>query len=176
MLPPLKLTEPESITLQELAEHHPYPDFRRRALGILALGRGHPFAVVADILGVTLPTPYNWAKAWHDKGLMGLLNGHQGGAPAKLTAALLDTAEAIARAAPCTLAQIDQALRERHPDAPPFSLDCLANGLKKRGLSFTRTRLALKKTLPRPVQGRTRQPQALPGRGPGGQIEPVLPG
>jgi transposase len=145
MLPPLTLTEPETITLQELADHHLYPDFRRRALGILALGKGHPFAVVADILGVALPTPYNWAKAWNAKGLVGLLDGHQGGAPAKLTAALLDTAEAIARAAPCTLAQIDQALRERHSDAPPFSLDCLASGLRNRGLSFTRTRLSLKK-------------------------------
>ncbi len=145
MLPPLELTEPESITLQELADHHPYADFRRRALGILALGKGHPPRVVADILGVTLPTPYNWAKAWHAKGLVGLLDGHQGGAPAKLTAVLLDTAEAVARGAPCTLAQIDQALRERHPDAPPFSLDCLASGLKKRGLSFKRTRLSLKK-------------------------------
>ena len=145
MLPPLELTEPESITLQELADHHPYADFRRRALGILALGKGHPFAVVADILGVTLPTPYNWAKSWKANGLVGLMDGHQGGAPAKLTAALLDTAEAAASAAPCTLAQIDQALREHHPDAPPFGLDCLANVLKKRGLSFTRTRLSLKK-------------------------------
>lgn len=127
-------------------------------MGILALGKGHPFAVVADILGVTLPTPYNWVKAWKAKGLVGLLDGHHGGAPAKLTAALLDTAEAVARAAPCTLAQLDQALREHHPDAPAFSLDCLANGLKKRGLSFKRTRLSLKKTLSRPVQGRTGQP------------------
>ena len=104
MLPSLELTEPERMTLQELAEHHPYTDFRRRALGILALGKGHPFSVAADILGVSLPTSYNWAKAWETKGLVGLLNGHQGGAPAKLTAALLDTAEAIARAAPCASA------------------------------------------------------------------------
>jgi len=126
-------------------------------LGILALGKKHPFSVVADILGVTLPTPYNWAKAWKAKGLVGLLDGHQGGAPAKLTAALLDTAEAIARATPCTLAQIDQALRERHPDAPPFSLDCLASGLKNRGLSFTRTRLSLKKNAA-PTSSRPRKP------------------
>ncbi|CAD6874949.1 hypothetical protein [Methylomonas fluvii] len=64
MLPPFELSEAECMTLQELAEHHPYPDFRRRALGLLALAKGHAFAVVADILGVTLPTPYNWAKAW----------------------------------------------------------------------------------------------------------------
>ncbi len=157
MLPPLELTEPESITLQEFADHHPYADFRRRALGILALGKGHPFAVVADILGVTLPTPYNWVKAWKAKGLVGLLDEHQGGAPAKLTAELLDTAEAVARAAPCTLAQIDQALREHHPDAPPFNLDCLASGLKSRGLSFKRTRLSLKKNAA-PTSSRPRKP------------------
>ncbi len=145
MLSPIVLTEPERLTLQELAAHHLFADFRRRALGLLALNKGHPFALVADILGVTLPTPYNWARAWTAKGLMGLLDGHQGGAPAKLTPALLDTAEAVARAAPCTLAQIDGTVREAHPDAPPFSLACLAKGLKKRGLSCTRTRLTLKK-------------------------------
>lgn len=98
MLPPLELTEAERVTLQELADHRPYPDFRRRALGILALAKGQPFPWVAEILGVSLPTPYNWAKAWQAKGLMGLLGGHQGGAPVKLTAEWLDTAEAMARA------------------------------------------------------------------------------
>lgn len=87
MLPPLKLTEAECLTFQELAEHHPYPDYRRRALGMLALSKGHPFPLVAEILGVSLPTPYNWLKAWHRHDLMGLLNGHKGGAPAKLTVA-----------------------------------------------------------------------------------------
>ena len=102
MLPPLELTDPETLTLQELAEHHPYSDFRRRALGLLALAKGHSFSVVADILGVTLPTPYNWLKAWQRQGLMGLLNGHQGGAPSKLKPIWLDTAEGIARESPCT--------------------------------------------------------------------------
>lgn len=145
MLPPLKLTEAECITFQELADHHPYPDYRRRALGLLALAKGHPFPLVAEILGVTLPTPYNWLKAWNRHGLMGLLNGHQGGAPAKLTQELLDTAEQIARSSPRTLAQIERQLREIHPDAPPFSLDRLSVHLKKRGLSFIRTRHSLKK-------------------------------
>jgi transposase len=168
MLPPLTLTEPECITLQELADHHPFPDCRRRALGILALAKGHPYPLVAEVLGVTLPTPYNWAKAWRTRGLAGLLGGHQGGAPAKLTAALVDTAEAIARAAPCTLAQIDQGLRETHPDAPTFSLDSLAAHLKRRGLSFTRTRLTLKKnaapTSSRPHRPTSSVAKRRPGR------------
>jgi hypothetical protein len=37
MLPSFELSEPESINLQELAEHHPYPDFRLRVLRLLAL-------------------------------------------------------------------------------------------------------------------------------------------
>ena len=149
MLLPLELTEPECITLQELADHHPYPDFRRRALGILALAKGHPYALIAEILGVTAPTPYNWAKAWRARGLMGLLSGHLGGAPRKLTAELLDSAEQIARESPCTLAEIERRLREIHPQAPPFSRDCLAMNLKQRGFSFKRTRLSLKKNATR---------------------------
>lgn len=141
----LELNETERLTLQELSVHHRYADFRRRALGILALAKGHPLPLVADILGVTPQTVYHWAKTWRTVGLMGLLQGHQGGAPAKLTAALLDTAEAMARTAPATLAEIARQVHATHPEAPDFSLDRLSAGLRARGLSFTRTRLSLKK-------------------------------
>lgn len=141
----IELSEAERITLQALADNHPYPDFHRRSLGVLALAKGHPFSLVAEILGVTLQTAYNWAKTWRTLGLMGMLNGHNGGAPTKLTAELLDTAECIARSEPCTLGEIARQLREIHPAAPEFSLDRLSAGLKARGLSFTRTRLSLKK-------------------------------
>ena len=130
MLPPLELTEAECITFQELAEHHPYPDFRRRALGMLALEKATIFRWLQKYSGVSPATPYNWLRTWNKQGLMGLLNGHQGGAPAKLTKELIDTAEQIARSSPCTLAQIEQRLREIHPEAPPFSLDRLSVHLK----------------------------------------------
>jgi hypothetical protein len=86
------------------------------------------------------------------------------------------TAEQIAHASPCTLAQIDQRLREIHPGAPPFSLDCLSTNLKKRGLSFTRTRLSLKKNAAPDSSKPRGKPDALPGGGTGGKIEPVLTG
>lgn len=101
------MKEPECITLQELSEHHPYLDFSRRALGLLALNNVHSFSVVSEILGVSVPTPYNWVNVWRSEGLMGLLGGHQGGAPLKLSPEQLETGEQIARFSPLTLAEID---------------------------------------------------------------------
>ncbi|MGZ5053781.1 MAG: helix-turn-helix domain-containing protein [Methylobacter sp.] len=63
MSKPLELAEFERLTLQELSEHHPCPDFRRRALGVLALAKGHSPPLVAEILAVTPQTVYNWANA-----------------------------------------------------------------------------------------------------------------
>ena len=143
------MTEAERLTLEELSRNHPFRDFRPRALGLLALSKGHRPRLVAEILGVTFQTVYNWEKGWRTLGLMGLLNGHKGGRPAKLTAAMLDTAEAVARAEPCGLREIARRVKEAHPGAPAFSLDRLAVGLKARGLSWKRTRLSLKKSVAR---------------------------
>lgn len=140
-----ELTEAERLTLEELSRNHPFRDLRPRALGVLALGKGHPPKVVADI-GVTAQTVYNWEKGWRCLGLMGLLGGHKGGRPPKLTAALLDTAEAVARAEPSALKEIACRVREAHPESGDFSLDRLAAGLKARGLSWKRARLSLKKS------------------------------
>lgn len=141
----IELTEAERLTLEEMSRNHPFRDFRPRALGVLALGKGHPPKVVADILGVAAQTVYNWERAWRGLGLMGLLGGHKGGRPPKLTPALLDTAEAVARAEPCALKEIARRVSDAHPEAEGFSLDRLAAGLKARGLSWKRTRLSLKK-------------------------------
>jgi transposase len=65
----LELNTAERLTPQELSLHHRYADFRRRALGMLALAKDHPLPIVADILGVTPQTVYNWLKAWRTRGL-----------------------------------------------------------------------------------------------------------
>jgi hypothetical protein len=62
-----------------------------------------------------------------------------------LTAALVDSAMAIAAAEALTLGEIKQRVRERHPHAADFSEDRLAARLKARGFSFKRCRLSLKK-------------------------------
>jgi hypothetical protein len=172
-----ELTEAERLTLEEMSRNHPFRDFRPRALGVLALGKGHPPKVVADILVVTAQTVSTETKAGACLGLTGLLNGHKGGCPPKLTAALLDTAEAVARAEPCALKEIARRVREAHPESEGFSLDRLAAGLKARGLVVeARPPVAKKKALPRAVRDRPRNPEALPGGGAGGPHRPVLLG
>jgi transposase len=139
------LSAAEVETLQEMASHHRHADFRRRALGVLALNDGRSAPDICGVLRVCTPQLYNWARAWRERSLMGMLSGHEGGAPRKLTTPLLDTAEQIVRGDSLTLAKIAQRLQEQHPDAPSFSLDRLSVGLRARGLSFKRNRLALKK-------------------------------
>jgi transposase len=139
------LTREEVETLEQLSKHHRYADFRRRALGLLALNEGRSVVDIADMFRMSDQPIYNWARDWREKGLVGILDGHKGGAPVKLTAEMLDLAAEIARQEPLTLARIAARVAELLPEAPTFSLDRLSVGLKKRGLSFKRTRLSLKK-------------------------------
>lgn len=136
----------EAQTLQEMARHHRHADFRRRALGVLALNDGLSVPEICAVLRVSVPPVYNWARAWRERGLLGMLSGHVGGAPPKLTAQMLDVAEQVACQEPLTLGQIAQRVQEQHPQAPSFSLERLSVGLRARGLSFKRNRLSLKKT------------------------------
>jgi transposase len=144
------LTSEEIETLEQLAKHHHYPDFRRRALGLLALNAGRSVVDICEFLHVSDQPIYNWAKGWREKGIAGILSGHKGGPPVKLTQEMLDVAAEIACQEPLTLAKIAVRIAERFPDAPSFSLDRLAVGLKARGLSFKRNRLSLKKNEMKP--------------------------
>ena len=141
----LNLDEEVRMSLEELAAHHRYKDVRRRARGLLALAKGHGTTVVSDVLGVTSQSVRNWSRWFEERGLDGILVGHKGGRPAKLTAEMLETGKKCACEQPMTLREIAATIRVAHPEAPTFSLDRLAIGLKARGLSFKRTRLALKK-------------------------------
>lgn len=152
------LTVEEVVTLEELSKHHHYADFRRRALGLLALNSGQAVADIAAFLRVSDQPIYNWAQGWRERGLVGILGGHKGGAPVKLTPEMLEVAADIARQEPLTLAKLAAQLHERFPDAPTFSLDRLSVGLKARGLSFKRNRLSLKKNETNRVSGRFKTP------------------
>jgi transposase len=140
------LTSEEYTTLTELSKHHRYPGFQLRGRGLLSLDAGHSPTVVAAVLGKTPQTVYNWAKWWRNEGLAGILGGNKGHPPTKLSSQLLDCAEEIARNEPLTLEAIKQRVLACHPDAPNFSTERLSVGLRKRGWSFKRTRLSLKKT------------------------------
>ncbi|GHA09870.1 helix-turn-helix domain-containing protein [Oceanisphaera arctica] len=139
------LTAEEVITLEEMSKHHPFPDFRRRALALLALNDGVTVVQITLMFRMSDQPIYNWTKGWRTKGLAGILTGHKGGRPPKLTADMLDAAADIARAEPLTLAKIAARVRDLYPDAPSFSLDRLSAGLRARKLSFKRTRLSLEK-------------------------------
>ena len=140
---PLKTEEIE--TLKEMSKYHHFGDFRLRALGLLALNDGQRVVDICKVLRVTDQPVYNWAKGWREHGLVGILDGHKGGAPVKLTAPMLDRAAKIATDESLTLGKIAARLKTDFPESATFSLDRLSKGLKARGMSFKRTRLSLKK-------------------------------
>lgn len=140
---PLKIEEVE--TLKEMSKYHRFGDFRLRALGLLALNDGQRVVGTCKVLRVTDQPVYNWAKGWREYGLVGILDGHKGGAPVKLIAPMLDKAARIASDESLTLSKIAARLKTDFPQADTFSLDRLSKGLKARGMSFKRTRLSLKK-------------------------------
>jgi Winged helix-turn helix len=80
----VELTDAEKKTLQQLSRKHPHQDFRTRGLGLLELARGRRVNEIAVELEVSDKSVYNWARAWNDKGLCGLLVGHKGGRPRAL--------------------------------------------------------------------------------------------
>lgn len=143
----VSLADAERVTLEALADHHPFPDFRLRALGLLALARDRKPGDIAEVLRVSSQTVYNWSHAWRDQGLMGILNGHQGGRPREVTEAQIDTAVALAEAQPLGSKELAQRVAQAHPEGPPVKGDRLRFWLKRRGLVYRRTRTALKKSV-----------------------------
>lgn len=141
-----ELTDAECETLVEMSKHHRFPEFRLRGLGLLAINEGNKPVIVAGILRIAPQTVYNWARWWREDGLVGILDGRKGGMRPKLTGDLLDTAVEIVKNEPLTLLKIKKAIAARHPEAPDFSIGHLSDCLKKRGITFKRSRLRLKKS------------------------------
>ncbi len=154
----IELSEAEMTTLEQMALNHPHRDFRVRATGLLHLVRGGKPKEIGDRLGVSHQAVYNWSHAWRNLGLIGLLGGHAGGRKTVLPAALLDTAEAIARSEALSLPQIAKRVEATHQCALPCCLDTLSNGLKARGFSFKRTRFSLKKNASKRISSACKVP------------------
>ncbi|MPW15999.1 helix-turn-helix domain-containing protein, partial [Paraburkholderia sp. CNPSo 3157] len=72
----VELSEAEKITLQQLSINHKHRDIRTRAAGLLMLGRKIKPKAIAEQLGVSGQSVYNWSHAWRDSGVCGLTGGH----------------------------------------------------------------------------------------------------
>lgn len=137
------LTDQQLLTLTEVGRRHRFGDFRFRARGVIALNARIKPRLIAQVLGVSEKSVYNWAKWWREEGFDGLFDGHKGGRPAILTAELVASAIDIASAESLTLASIKRRVLERHPQAPDFSLDRLAARLNEHRRPFKRGRRIL---------------------------------
>ena len=139
------LSEAEEKTLQQMSLNHQHRDVRIRAAGVMMLGRKIKLTEVAAQLGVSGQSVYNWAHAWRESGIFGLLVGHKGGRPRSLSEAMIATAVEAASAELMTLRQIAQRVEEAHGVPFPCRLDTLSTALKRAGFSYKRGRYSLKK-------------------------------
>lgn len=143
----LTLCPCERETLFQLSIHHPWRDARLRAAGLLMLSKGEHRTVVAQQCGVSHQTIYNWRHAWETSGIVGLIGGHTGGRPRKLSEPWLATVCELAQTEALTLRGLVQRAEEIHGAPFPLSLDRLGVMLRQSGFSFKRTRMSLKKTV-----------------------------
>ncbi|KVO40117.1 transposase [Burkholderia ubonensis] len=134
------LNEAEDLTLQQLSINHRLRDFRTRAAGLLMLASKVRPAEVAAKLGVSDQSIYNWARAWREQGVVGLLVGHKGGRTRALADEMVDAAAQFAQTEPLTLGQIAQRLEATLNEPLPCRLETLSAALKRRGFSFKRNR------------------------------------
>ncbi|MFM0068767.1 helix-turn-helix domain-containing protein [Paraburkholderia aspalathi] len=142
----VELSEAEETTLQQLSINHRHRDARTRAAGLLMLGRRIKPKVIAEQLGVSGQSVYNWSHAWRDSGVFGLMGGHNGGRPPALSDAMITTALEVARTGSLTLARIGQRVQAIHGEPLPCRIETLGEALKREGFSFKRNRYALKKS------------------------------
>ena len=143
----LVLTECEVTTLLQLSINHPWRDARTRAAGLLRLHAAeHPTAIGGQ-LNVSHQSVYNWRDAWESKGLVGLISGHAGGRPLAMSEAMIATAVSVVTQEALSLKGIAERIEAAHQCKLPCTLETLGKMLKRRGFSFKRTRMSLKKTV-----------------------------
>ncbi|WP_262420170.1 helix-turn-helix domain-containing protein [Paraburkholderia sp. 31.1] len=134
------------MTLQQLSINHRHRDTRTRAAGLLMLGRRIKPRIIAEQLGVSGQSVYNWSHAWRESGVCGLMSHHNGGRPPALSDAMITTALEVARTESLTLARIGQRVQAIHGEPLPCRIETLGEALKREGFSFKRNRYALKKS------------------------------
>src|ERR1700739_456336 len=125
----VELSGAEEMTLQQLSINHRHRDTRTRAGGLLMLGRRIKPKVIAEQLGVSGQTVYNWFHAWRDSGVFGLMGGHNGGRAPGLCDGMVTTAREGARGGPLTLAQIAQRVQDVHGEPLPCRIETLGEAL-----------------------------------------------
>ena len=145
----LTLTECETETLVQMSINHPWRDARTRAAGMLMLSaKEHPTAI-AQKLGVSHQSLYNWRHGWEDTGIISLMGGLPMGARDRFRRLCSRRAMTIARSEALTLKGIAERIEAVHHCPLPCSLDVLSGRLRANGFSFKRTRLSLKKSATR---------------------------
>lgn len=128
-----------------MSREHKYADARIRALGVLALDRGTPSEEVAIFLNVSHQSVYNWAQWWRESGVMGLLGGHAGGRPPKLTPEMIEFIKETAKSGPLSASQIRRALLAQFVGLE-IGLTATRDALNAAGLTSKRARESVKKT------------------------------
>lgn len=113
------------------------------------LSKGEHPTAIAQQCGVSHQSIYNWRHAWEQTGVVGLISGHAGGRPKKLSQAWLNTVCELARNEALTLRGLVQRAEDIHGAPFPLSLDRLGAILRQSGFSFKRTRMSLKKAVTR---------------------------
>ena len=126
----VELTEAEDQTLQQLSVNHKHRDARTRAAGVLLLGRRVKLTEIASKLSVSSQSVYNWAHAWREQGVCGLLTGHKGRRPRALSEGMLATATEVARTESMTLGQIAKRIEALHGEPMPCALETLSVALR----------------------------------------------
>lgn len=141
----LTLNTSEKELLLRMSIDHEWRDVRVRAAALLQLAGGEHPNTIAEKLGVSHQSIYNWRRAWEERGMAGLIIGHKGGRPPALPAAMAETAVAVASQEALTLRGIAKRVEDIHGCPVPCTLETIGTVLKSRGFSFKRTRWSLKK-------------------------------